>query len=431
MTDRAAETSLGQGPLPDESDEMHTSNRVTGEGQGDFKGALTGQHFMLGDHAAAEGAILAGCRFFAGYPITPATEIAERMSVRLPQVGGVYIQMEDELASMNAILGGSWAGVKSMTATSGPGFSLMMENLGLGIMLETPCVLVNVQRGGPSTGLPTLVGQQDMMQARWGSHGDYEIIALAPASPQELFDLTIRAFNLSEKYRTPVLVMTDAEVGHMTEKVVIPPLEEIEIISRPQVRRGDVAPDHFRIFRDSTQKNASGAGNGYVSPMAVAGEGYRIHVTGLTHDERGYPGMNAETQAWNIARLIDKIRAHRHDIIQVEGQYLDDAEVVVVSYGISARTSLWPIELARQEGIRAGYLRLITVWPFPEEQIRKLAKGIRAFVVPEINMGQISREVERCAAGQAEVFGATRPGGDILEPEHVLDVIRLAAGQEE
>ena len=183
---------------------------------------------MLGDHAAAEGAILAGCRFFAGYPITPATEIAERMSVRLPQVGGVYIQMEDELASMNAILGGSWAGVKSMTATSGPGFSLMMENLGLGIMLETPCVLVNVQRGGPSTGLPTLVGQQDMMQARWGSHGDYEIIALAPTSPQELFDLTIRAFNLSEKYRTPVLVMTDAEVGHMTEKVVIPPPEEIE-----------------------------------------------------------------------------------------------------------------------------------------------------------------------------------------------------------
>ena len=386
------------------------------------KGLLTGEHFLLGDHAAAEGAILAGCRFFAGYPITPATEIAEHMSVRLPQVGGVYIQMEDELASMNAILGASWAGVKSMTATSGPGFSLMMENLGLGVMLETPCVLVNVQRGGPSTGLPTLVGQQDMMQARWGSHGDYEIIALSPTSPQELFDLTIRAFNLSEKYRTPVLVMTDAEVGHMTEKVIIPPPEEVEIVNRPEVRKGDVAPDHFRIFRDVN-------GNGYISPLAVAGEGYRIHVTGLTHDERGYPGMNARTQEWNIKRLIGKIRAHHDDIIQVEEQNLEDAEVVVVSYGISARTSLWPIELARQEGIRVGYLRLITVWPFPEERIRQIAKDIRAFVVPEINMGQISREVERCAAGQALVLGANRPGGDILEPDDVLEVIRKAAGR--
>jgi 2-oxoglutarate ferredoxin oxidoreductase subunit alpha len=387
------------------------------------KGLLTGEHFMLGDHAAAEGALLAGCRFFAGYPITPATEIAERMSVRLPQVGGVYVQMEDELASMNAILGASWAGIKAMTATSGPGFSLMMENLGLGIMLETPCVLVNVQRGGPSTGLPTLVGQQDMMQARWGSHGDYEIIALSPTSPQELFDLTIRAFNLSEKYRVPVLVMTDAEVGHMTEKVVIPPPEAVELVDRPKVRRGDVAPDHFRIFRD-------GNGSGYISPMAAAGDGYRIHVTGLTHDERGYPVMNASAHQWNVARLVNKIRTHRHDIMQVEEQNLDEAEVVVVSYGISARTSLWPIEQARQEGIRVGYLRLITVWPFPEEQIRELAKGIRAFVVSEINMGQIVREVERCTAGQAQVFGANRAGGDILEPHHVLNVIRQAAGRE-
>ncbi|MCL7453324.1 MAG: 2-oxoacid:acceptor oxidoreductase subunit alpha [Anaerolineae bacterium] len=387
------------------------------------RGLLTGEHFMLGDHAAAEGALLAGCRFFAGYPITPATEIAERMSVRLPQVGGVYIQMEDELASMNAILGASWAGIKSMTATSGPGFSLMMENLGLGIMLETPCVLINVQRGGPSTGLPTLVGQQDMMQARWGSHGDYEIIALAPTSPQELFDLTIRAFNLAEKFRTPVLVMGDAEVGHMTEKVVIPSPDEVEIVHRPEVRKGDVEPDLFRVFRDGT------GGNGYVSPMVAVGQGYRIHVTGLTHDERGYPGMNARTQDWNVHRLINKIRAHRDEIIQTEEQDLEDAEVVVVSYGISARTSLWPIELARREGIKVGYLRLITVWPFPDERIRELAKGIRAFVVPELNMGQIIREVERCAAGQALVLGANRPGGDILEPEQVLNVIRQAAGR--
>ncbi|HNS53086.1 MAG TPA: 2-oxoacid:acceptor oxidoreductase subunit alpha [Anaerolineae bacterium] len=387
-------------------------------------GNLTGEHFMLGDHAAAEGAILAGCRFFAGYPITPATEVAERMSVRLPQVGGVYIQMEDELASMNAILGASWAGAKAMTATSGPGFSLMMENLGLGIMLETPCVLVNVQRGGPSTGLPTLVGQQDMMQARWGSHGDYEIIALCPTSPQEFFDLTIRAFNLSEMLRTPVLVMADAEVGHMTEKVIIPALESVPIVERRQVLKGDVPPDLFRIYRDDPHGEQR-----YVSPMASAGQGYRIHVTGLTHDERGYPAMNAQAQEWNIRRLADKIKAYRSDILQWEGQDLEDAEVVVVSYGISARTSLWPIELARREGIRVGYLRLITVWPFPDEPIRKLAKAVRAFVVPEINLGQMVREVERCAGGQAQVFGANRAGGDILEPEHVLDVIRLAAGR--
>jgi len=389
------------------------------------KGYLTGEHFLLGDHACAEGAILAGCRFFAGYPITPATEIAERMSVRLPQIGGIYIQMEDELASMNAILGGSWAGVKSMTATSGPGFSLMMENLGLGIMLETPCVLVNVQRGGPSTGLPTLVGQQDMMQARWGSHGDYEIIALCPTSPQELFNLTIEAFNLAEKYRCPVLVMTDAEVGHMTEKVVIPSVDEVEIINRPEVKKGDIEPDHFRIYRDSTKGD-----NGYISPMVAAGEGYRIHVTGLTHDERGYPAMNAEANEWNVTRLIEKIRAHRDDIIQVEEQYLEDAEVVVVSFGISARTSLWPIQLAREEGIRVGYLRLITVWPFPEDRIRNLARKIKCFVVPEINMGQIIREVERCASGQAGVLGVNRPGGDVLEPQKVLAAIRTAAGRQ-
>jgi 2-oxoglutarate ferredoxin oxidoreductase subunit alpha len=406
--------------MPSSSPSMTMPSMTTSE----RRGLLTGEHFMLGDHACAEGAILAGCRFFAGYPITPATEIAERMSVRMPQVGGVYIQMEDELASMNAILGASWAGIKSMTATSGPGFSLMMENLGLGIMLETPCVLVNVQRGGPSTGLPTLVGQQDMMQARWGSHGDYEIIALSPSSPQEFFDLTIRAFNLSERYRTPVLVMADAEVGHMTEKVVILPPEEVEIATRPQVRKGDVEPDRFRIYRDSESGEV-----GHVSPMVAAGEGYRIHVTGLTHDERGYPVMNAKAHEWNVNRLVDKIRAHRGEIIQFEERNTEDAEVVVVSYGISARTSLWPIELARREGIRVGYLRLITVWPFPDEAIRLLAKEIRAFVVPEINLGQISREVERCAAGQALVFGANRAGGDILEPHHVLNVIRQAAGR--
>ncbi len=387
------------------------------------KGSLTGEHFMLGDHACAEGAILAGCRFFAGYPITPATEIAERMSVRLPQVEGKYVQMEDELASMNAVLGASWAGVKSMTATSGPGFSLMMENLGLGIMLETPCVLVNVQRGGPSTGLPTLVGQQDMMQARWGSHGDYEIIALSPGSPQELFDLTIRAFNLSEKYRTPVLVMTDAEVGHMTEKVVIPPVEEIEVLHRPLVSRGDLEPDHFRIYRASPKGDP-----GYVSPMIKAGDGFRIHVTGLTHDERGYPAMNPEANELNVSRIMQKITTNQKDIIQLEKEKLRGAEVVVVSYGISARTSLWPIDQARKEGIKVGYLRLITVWPFPEEFISKLAEKVQAFIVPEINMGQMIREVQRCSAGKAKVIGVHKPGGDILDPRDVLEAIRQGAG---
>ena len=385
------------------------------------KGYLTGEHFLLGDHACAEGAILAGCRFFAGYPITPATEIAERMSVRLPQVDGVYVQMEDELASMNAILGASWAGVKAMTATSGPGFSLMMENLGLGIMLETPCVLVNVQRGGPSTGLPTLVGQQDMMQARWGSHGDYEIIALSPTSPQELFDLTLRAFNLSEQFRCPVLVMTDAEVGHMTEKVVIPPPEEIKIYNRPMVKKGDLEPDHFRIYRDM-----KAVGNGYVSPMVSAGEGYRIHVTGLTHDERGYPAMNADASEWNVKRLIEKIHDNRDLIIQVEERFLQDAEIVVVAYGISARTSLWPIQQAREQGIRVGYLRLITVWPFPQEKIRDLSNLVHTFIVPEINMGQIRYEVERCAGDRAQVLGVNRPGGDVLEPKQVLESIYKA-----
>jgi 2-oxoglutarate ferredoxin oxidoreductase subunit alpha len=378
-------------------------------------GILTGEFFMMGDVACAEGAISAGCRFFAGYPITPATEIAERMAARMPQVGGTYIQMEDELASMIAVLGGSWGGVKAMTATSGPGFSLMMENLGLGIMTETPCVLVNVQRGGPSTGLPTLAAQGDMMQARWGSHGPYEIIALAPSSPQELFNLTIRAFNLAERYRTPVLVMTDAEVGHMTEKVVIPPPEEIEIVSR---RRPTVPPDEYLPYE---------AGDDLVPPMANAGEGYRFHITGLTHDERGYPGMDAETQERLIYRLVEKIRRNRDDIIQLEEDGLEDAEVIVCSYGIAARTALWPVELARKEGIKVGILRLVTVWPFPEERIRQLAREVKAFVVPELNYGQIVLEVERCAAGQAEAILVRHAGGGIHDPKKVLEAIRRAA----
>jgi 2-oxoglutarate ferredoxin oxidoreductase subunit alpha len=295
----------------------------------------------------------------------------------------------------------------------------MMENVGLGIMMETPCVLVNVQRGGPSTGLPTLVGQGDMMQARWGSHGPYSIIALAPTSPQELFDQTIHAFNLSELYRVPVLVMTDAEVGHMTEKVVIPPYDAIERVER---RRPTSRPDDYQPYRCEPGE--------LVPPMAIAGEGYRFHTTGLTHDERGYPATTDDSVHWPLVqRLIDKIDRNRDQIIQVEEDQLDDAEVAVVSYGIAARTALWPMEMAREEGIKVGMLRLITVWPFPEARIRQLAGHVQAIVVPEINMGQIALEVERCAGGKVEVICVPHPGGGIHKPQDVLKAIRRAAGR--
>ena len=381
------------------------------------QGVLSGSFFMDGDTACAEGAICAGCRFFGGYPITPATEIAERMARRLPQVGGVYIQMEDEIASMNAVLGGSWAGKRAMTATSGPGFSLMMENLGLGIMTETPCVLVNVQRAGPSTGMPTLVGQGDMMQARWGSHGHYEIIALAPSSPQELFDLTIRAFNLAEKYRTPVLVMTDETVGHMTERVVIPPLAEIEHYHRR--RPTSSSDDGYLPFKPDPDG---------VPPMACAGDGYRIHVTGLTHDEKGYPDtVNIQTQQRLVERLVGKIRNNRDDIIQIVENEIDGADVVVVAYGISVRTAARPVRMARELGLRVGLLKLVTVWPFAEERIRELASKVNAFVVPEVNLGQIALEVERCAGGKAKTVLVPHAGGGLHRPEDILEAIKNAA----
>ena len=378
-------------------------------------GPLVGEFFMNGDTACAEGAISAGCRFFAGYPITPATEVAERMSERLPEVGGVFIQMEDELGSMNAVLGASWGGVKAMTATSGPGFSLMMENLGLGAMLETPCVLVNVQRAGPSTGLPTLTAQGDMMQARWGSHGVYGIIALSPSSPQEIFELTIKAFDLSEKYRTPVLVMTDESVGHMSEKVTIPPADAIETFPR---RKPAVSPEEYLPFKPDAD---------LVPPMANAGEGYRFHVTGLTHDERGYPAMTAEAQDKLVRRLVDKIELNKNDIIVLEEDGIEGADVVVCSYGISARIAFMAINAAREEGLKVGMLRLITVWPFPDERIGEIARQIKAFVVPELNYGQIALEVERCSRGAAETILVSHMGGSVHEPRTILSAIREAS----
>ena len=371
----------------------------------------TGEHFFNGDVACAEGAIASGCRFFAGYPITPATEIAEAMSARMPEVGGIFIQMEDEIASMNAILGASSAGVKSMTATSGPGFSLMMENFGLGIMMEIPAVLVNIQRGGPSTGLPTITGQQDMMQARWGSHGDYEVIALSPSSPQEMFDFTIKAFNLSEKYRLPVLVMADEIVGHMMEKVIIPKKEDIHLVSR---KKPVVPQEEYLMYQPEED---------LVPVMANAGEGYKVITTGLTHDEKGYPAMNAEAHGKLVKRLCDKILINKSDIIEYEERYTEDADIVVITYGIPTRSALRAVKDARKEGLKAGLLRLITVWPFYEEKVAELAGKTHALIVPEINNGQIVREVERSAGGRTRVIPIPK-FGEMHNPQEILKVIK-------
>ncbi len=380
----------------------------------DPKGVLTGEHYLDGDHACAEGALAAGCRFFAGYPITPSTEVAERVSERFPEVGGIFIQMEDEMASMAAVIGAAWGGAKSMTVTSGPGFSLMMENIGLAAMMETPCVVINVQRGGPSTGLPTLPGQADMMQARWGSHGDYEIIALSPNSPQECFEMVIEAFNLSEKYRVPVLVMTDECVGHMTEKVVIPKADEIKLYPR---RYTKLSPREYLPFKP---------GKDLIPEMVKAGDGYKIHVTGLTHDEKGYPVMTWEAQEKLVRRLVEKIRLNADEIVHVEEIDTEDAEVVILSYGISSRVAIPAIQKARKEGIKAGQLRLVIAWPFPEKKVRELAKKIKAFVVVEMNYGQMFYEVERCAQGDCKTLLVPHGGGWVHDPEDIYQAIKEA-----
>jgi len=377
----------------------------------DPAGVLTGVHYLDGDFACGEGAMAAGCRFVAGYPITPSTEVVERIARRFPTMGGTFIQMEDEMASMAAIVGASWTGTKSMTVTSGPGFSLMQENIGLGAMMETPCVVVNVQRGGPSTGLPTMVGQADMMQARWGSHGDYELIALCPQSPQEAFDLTIDAFNLSETFRVPVIVMMDECVGHMTEKVVIPPADKIEIVPRRLTKKSSAQ------YLPYTAEPLG------VPEFARAGDGLRFHTTGLTHDERGYPVMSAECQDKCVTRLVDKIRGNADKIVRFDEQDTEGADVIVVSYGITARVARMGLELARKQGVKVGIIRLIVVWPFPEKRIRELASKVKAFVVPEINFGQMVLEVERCAAGRAAAVLVPHAGGGVHDPKDICDAI--------
>lgn len=345
---------------------------------------LTGTYFTLGDIAIAEGAIAAGCRFFAGYPITPATEIAEWMSLRLPEVGGVYIQMEDELGSIASVIGASYAGVKAMTATSGPGFSLMQENIGLAVMTEAPCVIANIMRGGPSTGQPTKPGQQDVMQVKWGSHGDYEIIALAPSTVQECFDLTIEAFNLSELFRVPTFIMADEIIGHMRERLVIPEPDKIRVINR---KKPKVPPSEYKPFKPDED---------LVPPMACFGEGYKFHATGLTHNEEGHPRTDSpEEQAKLVKRLCDKIRKNKDKIVKTEKFMLEDADVCVIAYGSVARTAKAAVRLARNKGIRAGMLRLITLWPFPDEVVEEVAESVKNFIVAELNYGQIVREVER------------------------------------
>ncbi len=380
----------------------------------DPAGVLTGVHFMDGDHACCEGCLAAGARFASGYPITPSTEVVERFASRIPTVGGVFIQMEDELAASITLQGAVWAGAKAFTVTSGPGFSLMMEHIGYAAMTETPCVFVDVQRGGPSTGLPTLPAQADMMQARWGSHGDYAIIALCPNSPQECFDLTIKAFNLSEKYRVPVFVMLDEVVGHMTEKVVIPTPDKIDIEPR---RHTTKQKGEFKLYQT----------NGDMVPeMVHAGEGYNFHVTGLTHDDRGYPNMTPPMQAKLVRRLVDKVKNNAEKIVEFDADGLEGADVVVVSFGITSRVAQRAIDAARAKGLKVGKFRLITAWPFPEKQIRDLAGKVKALVVPEINLGQMVLEVERCAAGQCKVVSVPHAGGSVHNPEEILKAIEEA-----
>lgn len=373
--------------------------------------------FVHGDDACAYGAILAGCTFFAGYPITPATEVAERMAELLPRIGGCYIQMEDEIASMAAIIGASWTGAKAMTSTSGPGFSLMQENLGYAIMTETPCVVVNVQRSGPSTGQPTMGAYGDMMQARWGTHGDHEIVMLCPASVQETLELTIVAFNLSERLRAPVLLFIDGELGHMRERLVIPDDDEIEIVDRTRA----VNPDGYRPFAP---------GPDLVPPFAPFGAGFRVYVTGLTHNEQGLPrASSAAVHDQLVRRLAAKITTNAHLITRYEELYADDCDIAIVAYGITARTCRDVVEEARRRGVKAGLLRLISIWPFPEEVVARWAARVRAMLVPEMNLGQIVHPIREAVAGRCPVVLHSRIGGELHTPDELLEALEALARQ--
>jgi 2-oxoglutarate ferredoxin oxidoreductase subunit alpha len=379
------------------------------------KRVLTGKYFMMGNTACAEGAVAAGCEFAAGYPITPATEIAVRLAERLPQVGGAFLQMEDEISSIAAVIGASWTGKKTMTATSGPGISLMLENIGFAVGVETPCVIVNVQRGAPTTGMPTAGVDGDMVQARRGSHGDYEIIALCPASPQEMFDQTVLAFNYAEKFRTPVFVLSDAFVGHMREEVVIPGPEKIETFCR-KIPEPGADPLKIRGFLDED-----------VAPMPIFGKGFKSHVTSSCHDEYGKRNLSDVTALDHFVRkLSNKILKHKEEIILVERDY-EGSQVVLVSYGAVSRAAKMAAIRGREEGLPVGTLRLITPWPFPGEEVEKMAQGVEQVIVLENNLGQIYPYIKAEAAHYAEVsFLPPNSLGIIHDPEDILRRVREA-----
>lgn len=368
-------------------------------------------YFWQGNEACAEGAIVAGCHFFAGYPITPASEILEHMALRLPQNGGIVIQMEDEMAALGAVIGASWTGAKAMTATSGPGFSLMQELLGYAFMTETPCVVVDVQRAGPSTGQATKCGQGDVMQARWGTHGDYAPVVLAPNSVQEMFDLTIQAFNLAETYRTPVVLLADEIVAHMRERIVVPPLEQMTIAERKKP--------------NSREKQFFGLKE--VAPMPSVGEGYNVAVTGSTHNEYGYrftadPFVHRRL----VGSLVEKIRSNAEKIVDFEGYNTDDCEVGIVSFGCTSRAVYEAVELAEEKEIKVGFVRLKTVWPFPEKIVYSMAQKAHVVIVPEMNLGEILYEVERIVQGTARVVPLNKiGGGEMITPEELLaEIVR-------
>ena len=377
--------------------------------------AKHGVYFWQGNEACAEAAILAGCRFFAGYPITPASEIAEHLARRLPQVGGVALQMEDEIASIGAVIGASWAGAKAMTATSGPGFSLMQESIGYAFMTETPCVIVDVQRAGPSTGQATKCGQGDVMQSRWGTHGDYSAIVLSPNSVQEMFTLTIRAFNLAEKFRTPVILLSDEIVAHMREKVVVPPLKELEIINRRKPKPGE------RAFFGPEE----------VPPMPSVGDGFNVAVTGSTHDEYGIR-FTADPLVHRrlVERLNGKIQNHVDEIADVEIYNVEGCDIGLVAYGCTSRALYDVVEEAKAKGVRVGYVRLKTLWPFPEKAIKKLAEAAGKILVPEMNLRQLFYEVQRAVEGKAKAIPINKiGGGELITPEELLSKILEEAGK--
>lgn len=370
--------------------------------------------FMQGNNACAEGALAAGCRFFAGYPITPSSEIAEMMSRRLPQLGGKFIQMEDEIAAMAAIIGASLTGAKTLTATSGPGFSLKVENLGYACMTEIPCVVVNVMRGGPSTGLPTMVSQADVMQARWGTHGDHPTIALAPATVPEIFHTTVECFNLAEKYRTPVILLLDEIIGHMRERIVLPEPGELQIIDRT---RPSVPPEQYNPYEYTEDQ---------IPPLASFGQGYRFHVTGLNHDRTGFPTNDSKEIGRMNERKLKKLDRYRDAIVRYETVQVDDCDRLIVAYGSTARSAAKAVQELRQAGIKAGLFRPITLWPFPDRELEAIAGRAKFVCVPELNLGQMSLEVERAIHGKSRLMTINKVDGEPIPPKMIIEKVKEA-----